>query len=1075
MHKRKTIAGIFLLFILILFSSSAFSQNISISLRRVTLEKAFREIEKKTDHRFVYTKEMAEQGNPVTVDVKNVPLQKLLNQIFARQPLEFRLDNNFITIRFKPSPTPPVSTASIKRDVQGRILNESKEPITGASVQVKGSAIANATDDKGWFLLKGIDENAILLISSIGYLKKEISLNGRSSIEVMLSVFITSLDETVVIAYGTTTKRLNTGSVSKVHGEQIEKQPVSNPIAALAGRVPGLFITQSNGLPGSAFKVQIRGQNSLQQGNEPLYIVDGVPFISDALVQRSGLSANNPLNTLNPADVESIEILKDADATAIYGSRGANGVILITTKKAAYGKARLDISSYTGFGKASRLMSLMNTQEYLMMRREAFLNDGVTPSASNAYDLLSWDTTRYTNWQKLLVGGTAHSTNTDIRFSAGTVNTRFSFGANYYKENTVFPGDNSGERIAFNLNSLHTSSDNKFNASITANYGSDKNDLPRQDLTSFILLPPNTPVLYDSLGKLNWREKGFSFDNPLAKLEQTYKGVTDMLTTNASISYRFLPWLKIKSLFGYNTIQLNELSTFPVSSQDPQLLPTGSSSIANNQVKSWIIEPQAEASTSIGKKGKLNVLIGITMHDKRNRSTILDGSGFTNDYLIEAVASAPVIKTKNDLIHYKYRAIYGRLNYNWDTKYLLNLTGRRDGSSRFGPGNQFANFGAIGAGWIFSKETFINNKFKFLSFGKLRSSIGTTGNDQIGNYQYLDSWSSSLYPYQGQSSLEPTRLFNADYSWELTRKWEMAMETGFFDNKILFNINYYLSRTENQIVYYPVPTQTGFSNILKNFPGVVQNKGWEFEVNTYNIRRPLFTWTSSLNLTLPKNMLLKFPGLENTTYANSYRIGEPINVRLGYRFLGVDPMTGLYKLEDIDKDGRMDAKDYVVLGNTNPQYYGGFQNSFFYKGWELSFLMQFVNQKGLNPTYRSNNAGGISNQSIHVLERWKNSGDNALYQKYSQGTGAASTAAFLIADSDATLTDASYIRLKTASLTYSLPQTFAKKLKMEYCRFFVRGQNLFVITNYVGSDPESQTLTALPPLRMIASGLQLSF
>lgn len=1057
-------------------SAKTYSQEITLSLSNAKLETVFKEIQKQTHYRFVYTKEQLEISNKVNLEVKKENLETVLQLCFSEQPLTYVVEDRFIIIRMKEKADVKKNSLHEQQDIGGKIINEQGEPLAGVTITVKGTTKGTASNENGEFILKDVAPDAILIISSVGYQTQEIRLQGRTNITVQLKIVVSSLDETVVIAYGTTTKRLNTGSVGKVTAAEISRQPVSNPLATLQGRVPGLFVTQINGLPGSNFKVQLRGQNSIQQGNDPLFIIDGIPFISGNLTQFSGISANNPFNTINPLDIESIEVLKDADATAIYGSRGANGVILITTKKAKETQTTVDFQFYTGWGKITRMVDFMNTDQYIRMRREAFINDARTPALSTAYDFLAWDTTRYTDWKKLLIGGTARSTNANIRFTGGNAYTRFSFASNFYRETTVFPKELGNNRVSLFVTASHKSSDSKFNIQFTGNYGFDKSNLAPQDITSLINLPPNAPSPFDSTGKLNWREGGFGFNNPFGVLKQEYNGTSERLTSNAAFSYKLSHQLSLKTSFGYNTIGFEETSFTPIASQDPANNPKGLAIFGKTNSKSWIIEPQADYKTQIGSKGTLQVLAGSTFQQTINQSTSMVGAGYTNDALIKSISGAASVSNSNGYAQYRYQAVFGRVNYNWGNKYLLNITGRRDGSSRFGPGKRFANFGAAGMGWIFSNEKFIGAK-SFLSYGKLRFSYGLTGNDQIGDYKYLDVYASTQYPYQGVPSLTPTQLFNDQYSWEQIKKIEAGLELGFMKNRLLLTLSWYRNRSDNQYVFTNLPGQTGFTGITQSFPGIVQNKGIEIECKSMNIKMNNLEWATAFNITIEGNKLLEFPGLSTSSYAGNYIIGKPLSNFQGFQYMGVNEQTGVYQFEDLNRDGIINTTDRKYIGTQNPDFYGGLQNEFRYKKWKLDFFFQFVKQLGKHPIYASfNRPGVIANQSIDAINRWQQPGDNSPYQRYTRTPGnSAYIAGSLITNSSAALTNASFVRIKNLSFSYEIIRKKNNKLLFKQCLVFIRMQNVFTITKYAGADPENQTTTGLPPLRMITTGLNINF
>ena len=1063
-----------LLLCFLLTSLYTLSQPLRFSFKNTPLEAALKEIEKTSGYTFIYTKEELLNSKAITRDIAGGSIEAVLNALFEDQPLSFVLNARYITLFKQPEKKAPVLPERIT--VQGRVLSEEGGPIAGATVNGQSSAASTTTDQRGAFLLHNVKPTDVLLISSIGFVTSAVPVENNLVHTIHLAYSNRLLEETVVKGYYSTSKRLNTGAVTKVTGEELVKQPVSNPLAGLAGRVPGLFIRQSNGLPGSNFTLLIRGQNSLRSGTAPLYIIDGIPFPVSGVSQRgAALNANNPFNTIAPSDIESIEILKDADAIAIYGSRGANGVILITTKKAKEGKSAVELNFYTGWGRITLSLDYLTTKDYLAMRREAFKNDGGVPTRANAPDLLAWDTTRYIDWKKLLIGGTSRLTNAQVRYSGGSAHTQFSLNTTFYRESTVYPGDFADSRATSELHVNHASPSGKFRAGFSTSYAYDQNNLLNQDLSAFINLPPNAPPPYDAEGKLNWSEGGVSYGNPLANLLKTYTGKSRRLTTSANLSYQPVPSLRFRISGGYNSFLFDETLLTPIASQNPALNPVGYASFGNNDFAGWILEPQVEYTIPLYKAGKLETLVGMTLQSNTSESVIIDASGYTDDALLHAIRGAASATADNSFSKYKYQAVYARANYTHARKYLVNLTGRRDGSSRFGPGKQFANFGAVGLGWIFTEEKALRTVLPFLSFGKLRGSYGTSGNDQIGDYGYLDTWSTAEYPYAGNPGLTPSRLFNPDYSWELNTKLNLGLESGLWNNRLLVTLDWYKNRSQNQLIPYSVPSQTGFTSLIKNFPGVVENKGIEVDISGTVWQRAQFRWVSSLNLTVARNKLVSFPGLETSSFANTYWVGKPINARIGYHYLGIDPTTGVYQFEDVNRDNRINTLDYAYYGTTNPTYYGGFQNTISYQAWTVQFLFQFTGQKGITPVWGSfQQVGNRNNQPQRVLDRWTKPNDVAQYQKYTQTFGSpATSAALLMSQSSASLTDASFVRLKNLYLSYALPQPILQKIGMQKAAFYLQAQNLLTFSRFIGADPENSN--GLPPLQVVTLGASIQF
>ncbi|ESU19104.1 putative outer membrane protein [Flavobacterium cauense R2A-7] len=979
--------------------------------------------------------------------------------------------------------SPNAKTLQQTHQVSGIITNTTGT-LPGASVTIKGKNTGTMSDINGKYQIAAAASDT-LVMSFIGYKPLYIPVNGRSIINVQLQDNdATQLQEVVVNAgYYSVKEKERTGSIAKISSKDIEKQPVSNPLAAMQGRMSGVNIVQNTGAPGGGFDIQVRGINSLRaDGNTPLYIVDGVPYSSQSLgdIQTSAsilAGTSSPLSSINPSDIESIEVLKDADATAIYGSRGANGVILITTKKGKEGKTKFSFHSYSGIGNVTRTMKMMNTQQYLAMRREAFANDGITAYPFYAYDINGiWDQNRYTDWRKELIGGTALFNNIQGTLSGGSKATQFLVSGTYRKETTVFPGDDHYTKGAV-LNSItHHSSDDKFNFNLSVNYAKDKNTIQASDLTTqAYTLAPNAPALYDSSGNLNW-ENG-TFNNPLANSLSQYENKTANLIASSVLSYKLFPNWEVKTSLGYNDTNLSENRTMPSTMYNPAYGVTSASSLLfvnNGKRSSWIIEPQVNWNKQWSAH-KVNMLVGTTFQSQNSERLSQLGIGFASNSLIHSLGAASMIQTTgNQISEYKYQAFFGRLNYNYNDKYIINLTGRRDGSSRFGPGNRFANFGAIGAAWLFSKERVIADNLSWLSFGKLRGSYGTTGSDQIGDYQFLDSYSISGNTYGGVTGLQPTQLFNPKFGWETNKKLEFAAELGFFNDKIMWSTAWYQNRSSNQLVGIPLPATTGFPSMQANLDASVQNRGLETELRTTNFKNKNFTWTTSLNLTIPKNKLLEFKGLEGSTYANTYVVGQPLNIIKGYHYTGIDPATGTYQFQDYNNDGQITSPlDRQYISDISQKWFGGLSNQFRYKNWEMDFLFQFVKQNGKNYLYAMNLAGTMTNLPVYALNHWPDGGTNPDVQVYTTGAnGAALDAYFRFQNSNATISDASFARLKSMSLSYKIPSEWSKTFSG---KVYLQGQNLLTFTNYKGVDPENQSMSYLPPLRQYTLGLQLSF
>lgn len=959
-------------------------------------------------------------------------------------------------------------------------VSDSNGLLPGVTVILKGTSTTTVTDEKGRFTITA-PQGSTLIFSFIGF--RDLEREATSSVlDVVLIEDTQQLQEVIVnTGYYSVKDKERTGSIARITAKDIENQPVSNVLATMQGRMAGVSVVQTTGVPGGGFDIKIRGRNSIRAaGNNPLYVVDGVPYGSESLSNGStGIvlpAANNPLNSINPADIESIEVLKDADATAIYGSRGANGVVLITTKKGKPGTTRYSAGYSYGLGRATRFMKLLNTQQYLQMREEAFANDGLEFGETD-YDVNgTWDRNRYTDWQKELLGGTSEITNAQVGVSGGSENTQFYFGGTYYKEGTVFIGDFGYNKYAGRFQVNHQSSDKRFRINVTAGYTAQDNDQPASDPTLMAtMLAPNAPALYNSEGNINW--EGSTWENPLGELRGKFLSNTNDFIANAMASYSLFGGLEAKMSLGYTDTRHNEWRLQPSTMYDP-MWEVGSeySSAFNTSTsrRSYIVEPQLNWRKQYGKLA-LDALAGSTFQEQKGSQLVLYGSGFSNNSLIFNLASAYELSALlNSDAQYRYQAVFGRVNANWDGKYILNLTGRRDGSSRFGPGKQFANFGAVGAAWLFSREDFISASIPSLSLGKLRLSYGTTGSDQIGDYQYLDTYTSSGSNYGGVSGLQPTRLFNPDFGWEVNKKLEAALELGFFNDRLFMTAGWYRNTSTSQLVGIPLASTTGFSSIQSNLDATVRNSGLELVLQTANFDKGDFKWTTSANITLERNKLVEYPNLERSSYRNTLVIGESLNIVKVYESIGVDPETGVYQFTDFNGDGVITAEnDKKAIADLNPKFFGGLQNTISYKGLTLDFLFQFVKRDNYNELLSTDVPGMMVNQPASVMDRWQAQGDMAPQQRFTTGVDSdAVNAYYQYIASDASITDASFIRLKNISLSYTLPRNWIAGID---CRLIVEGQNLLTFTKYRGRDPEFTAVNYLPPLKIITTGIRLNF
>lgn len=1108
-RKRFFLLSMYLLLITV-SHGQVLKNQVDIKFSNTTLEKALKTIESKAAVRFVFNDSHMKSSLRVNGAYQG-SLESVINQILHPYQLEFNfIDNQYIVLQQRkvgetPSaPKPTSATVNQNGFVQsGTVTDENGNPLVGVVVTVRRTDNIVQTNERGYFNIGVVDDSYTLEFRYLGYKTATQKSQRNLILKVQLDPDLSNLDEVIVIGYGTTTRRNSTGASVTVKGEDIINTPTSNFANALQGRAAGVQITQGNGLPGSPMKFTIRGQNSLitsgsnYDRNAPLIVVDGVPYLSDAVNGTygnglnganapSGSGGTSPLNLINPMDIESVDILKDADATAIYGSRAANGVILITTKKGKVGKTQVDGLFRHGVAKVSHFVETLNTEQYLAMRRTGFENaasPSTTPESANAFDLTQWDQSAYTDFQKLLIGNTAQSSDANLSISGGDQRTSFRLSGTFHKEGNVFIGDQGYSRSAVNFNLQHKSANERFNLGFSTIFTADDNDVSVLDQTSIAYnLPPNYP-LYNEDGSLYW--SGISYgvsSNPLAQLNQVVTNKGSNLISNLNLGYRIWKNLNFKTNVGYARTDMDQKRLNPKSSMDPALASSISSSFfAYNISNTYSIEPQLDYNVDIAQ-GKLSAMLGSTwQHSLHKQPFYTSASNFASDEFLENIASASSSSTSRTSSEYKYSSIFGRLNYNWDSKYILNGTFRRDGSSKFAKNARFGNFGSIGAAWILSEEQFLKTVPE-VSFAKLRASYGWVGNDKIADYGYYDSYSSSSYAYNGVTSLVPSRLANNLFRWETTAKFETALELGFFKDKISLITAFYRNRSGNQLISLKVSSQTGWDSYQANFPALVENKGWEFTLATKNLQRDDFRWRTDFNISLNRNKLLEFPNIEGSSYASSLVVGHPMSPLYAYEYTGFDPETGLPSFKDFNEDGQISsglydngAGDRILVGTSLPKYFGGISNTISYKDFTLDFLFQFVKQKnrGILSSSWSPPGYGMTNFAAGPILEYLEQGLPSQLQVAADYT-AAYTAWSNYTYSTAQIVDASFIRLKNVSLSYDIKGQLIERLKLKNLRLQAQGHNLFTITNYIGFDPESQGLS-LPPLRTIVGTLQFTF
>lgn len=1067
---------------------------LSVDFNGASIDTFFDYIKNTTGFRAIYGSALTRDLAPITYQGDRVPLFRILDTVLGRLGLGYSFNKHFIRLYKNDQQTNPYLTPGI---LHGKVMDESGEPLGGVSVINKMGNLYALTSQEGIFKLTWPPGSSNVAFTYRSYAERSIRVTNAATFQnVVLKPLPNNLDAVVVMAYHKTSRRNNTASADKVAGTEL-RGAGSNAIKALSGRVPGLVITESSGAPGSSVRVQIRGRQSIgtipgidnQPLNDPLLLLNKVPQItgnrqatllpSAAGDPQQGGSAAGGISAqaaINPEDIESIDVLKDADATAIYGSRGAHGAILITTQQGRMGKPRFNAKMEKGKVFSTKIPVLLNNRQYTGMRKEAIAAANAQPNATNAPDLVLLDTNDYQNIPELLIGGSGDLTNINLSLNGGDTLLRYFFSSGLYREGSVLPADLSQQRLSLYGNLQYRSPNRRFQSGLSLHYSNLLYKSIAADPMFSTRLVPLLPRLRNDAGKLEWQKNGFQFVNPLGQMFNINSTRMNTFTGNLQVEYELWNNLWLRTNLGYQSLPVKEQLIFPIEGHNPLQNPTGEMSRASNQYEGWIIEPQLGYSYT--RNGKLiSALIGATLQQERNDWYTFQGSGYPNDAVLGLPGADTQMVEDHGASVYRYHGVYGRANLDWRKKYFINATGRLDGSSRFGFERRMSLFGALGAAWIFSQEKWVEQELSFLSHGKLRASYGSTGNDNIGDYGYLETWvrQNELLPYDGTGALDPDRPANPALGWEKNRKAEIALELEFKE-LVFFNASFYRNITSDQLVSVKLPAQAGLTGpFIINSPARVLNTGWEFTLRSTHTWRKHNSWTSTFLLTLPRNRLLSFPGMENTAYYGTLLVGSPLSQQQGYLFQGINQTSGLFEVPDVP--------ELVMAGHREVKYYASWFNEFKLGQFCLSVFLEAREQQATDPLYYvyGETIPGrwtrtqLSNQPVTVLDRWQQPDDQALLQRWTTANNpAVSKAVQFFRQTSLMMTNASFLRVRSVQLYWDLPSPWAQWLKLSAARVYLQGQNLWTITDYDDGDPTLHAPLKLPSLRMITAGLQIN-
>ncbi|GAA3981069.1 TonB-dependent receptor [Pedobacter ginsengiterrae] len=966
-------------------------------------------------------------------------------------------------------------TPTIQSRLNGTVLDAANsQPIPGAVVKIKGTTHSVSTDTDGRFsFITGQKFPYTLIVSFIGFEQKEQRVDG-SPVTVRLQESQNQLNDVVVTGYSTQERKYIAGSISSVSGSVVQNQPSGGFNQLLQGKTTGVQVTSNSGVPGGGITFRVRGNNSINASVDPLYIIDGV-FVSNADPISAGLGnqqASNPIADLNPSDIEDIQILKDANATAIYGSLGANGVIIVTTKRGKRNtKANINLNTFQGWSTAINKFEVASGPEVALLTNESRINTAIDNGLNPTTVVLPFPNPASQPTYDRIDGlfRTARTSSYEVSTQGGTDRSTYYIGLGYLgQESIVKPSDYKRYSARLNYDTYLT---DKLKVGTSINFTRSQRNLSGSDnnptgVINSALFPRSYLPIYNADG--TYARYG-SFDNHLALIENLdSKAVGWRTIGNIFGEYTFLPGLKLRSSWSidnsseYDNSYSNTLISAGIASNgSASSIENKNLVLTNEQVLSFV------KFFGANKKHNLNALIGNTLNTVLNESTSASGTGFAANSLrsvsVAATRSGSASRAESKLVSF-----FSKVSYTFDGKYTIDGSIRADASSKFGTNNRWGYFPSGGVAWRLSQEEFIK-KLNFFDELKIRASLGLSGNQNgIGAYAAQGLWSSGAN-YLEQPGIAPTQLANPDLTWETTRQFNIGAEIGIFKNRLSIIADYYNKYTYDLLLNVPVPYRSGFASYLQNF-GAVRNKGFELGINSTNIETDAFQWTTNFNISFNNNKIEKLAS-DISLGASGRNIsilrqGYSTNSFQLYKQLKVDEQTGNAVYEDVNGDGLITSADRQIVGNALPNYTGGLTNNFTFKGFDLSFFFYF--QQGnkimnMNDFFMVHggtqaNIGFLPRQ----LERWQKPGDvtdiprlTTYSANPTQNGGAANNYGGNVASlSSRYLEDGSFIRLKTLTLGYTLPKDVLSKIGVSKFRIYAQGTNLLTFTNYGGLDPE---------------------
>lgn len=1071
------------IFLISIFLQQGFASNaqgITIAKKNAPLRSVLMEVRQQSGYDFFFEEASLKNARPISVNIKNTPLNEALKILFKDQPFSYSIVGTAIVIRSLPKATPTVSAiqqSTLQHTLKGRVTDEEGESLIGVNVSIKGTSKGTTTDVNGEFLIE-VNRGDILSFTYIGFIGKEVTYSQQPSLNVTLQNDNTSIDEVVVIGYGTQRRSEITGAISSISGEDISKANFGGLQEALQGKVAGVNITPTSGQPGGALDMNIRGVATFGNGN-PLFVIDGVPTLSD------GSSRNfNPLASLNPDNIQSVQILKDASASAIYGARAANGVVIITTNRGESGETQLQFKASGGISEVTKFLPLMTSDQYIPYAIDAYQNSGRPIPVSLSEPLKSQNLQTNTDWQKEGFKS-AVVQNYWLGISGGSEFANYSFSMGYLDQEGTLP--NSGfKRYSVRVNSdFNKGKRLKFGETIELSRSAWTGTFNQASYTIRQLLQqsPTVPVYDpDSEGGFDGPRLEYSpvgRQNSIGELTLTDdRQAENKLAGNIYGEYEILPGLTNRFSFGGEVNFGNHFQFLPTYRMGDRERTIASLNERNGSSNAYLVENVITYKKIFNEVHNVTFLAGFSQQEFWNKNTAVEVRGFPNNDLRTIAAAFENRNITGNETHWALRSQIGRLSYAYKQTYNLMATIRRDGSSRFGKNNRFGVFPSLSGSWLIKNEAFLRD-YRPISTLTLRASHGQVGSQEIDDFaQYAMIEQSIDYIFGDDQVLSPGSTYlssgNPDLKWEVTTQTNIGLDIGFFKNKLNLNLDYYIKNTDDILLQLPVPTTSGIRRNNGPFvnAGSMQNKGLELTVSYQNGSGD-FGYLISGNLSTNKNKITKLHGdLPIIAQINSgkqsaltlTKEGNELGSFYGYVMEGVfkdwDDVNnhatqsgaepGDVKYLDLDKNGIIDADDQTILGSPFPDFTYGLNSTLTYKNFDV---MLALNGKQGHQIYNLiwsdlNEGEGDNNATIEMLNRWTESNPNTNIPRAVTGNPGQNTR-----PSSRFIENGSFLRIQNIQLGYNLSNGISSRLKTSL-RVYISAKNLLTITNYRGYNPE---------------------